>query len=119
MPEPDGPQFRGTRQLGNCHSVAFGVCRSFEEEGRENVAIVHAQVDMLGEGRRLAHAWVEYDKPTNGGTQRMAADHSGRVYEGPAEEYREALGVQDTQEYSGAEAALRMARSGQTGPWDD
>ena len=119
MSEPDGPQFRGTRQLGDCYRTAFGVCLAFEEEGRENVAVVHGNVFMPMEGRSLGHAWVEFDKPTNGGTQRMAADHSGRVYEGPAEEYREALGVQDTQEYSAVEASLRMLRSGQTGPWDD
>ena len=107
------------KQFGDCYRTAFRTCMDFEKEGRENISVVHATVPMMMEGRNLGHAWVEYDKPTNGGTQRMAADHSGRVYEGPAEEYREALGVQDTQEYSAVEAALRMLRSGQTGPWDD
>ena len=101
---------------------------AFEKEGHENIAVVHAKVPMMMEGRRLGHAWVEYDKPTNGGTQRMVADTDNLGREVTTEEYYGAFeaqgGVQDARSYNSKEYIDRMARSMREntppfGPWDD
>jgi len=112
------------KQFGDCYRTAFGGLMDFDKEGRENVAVVHGNVFMPMEGRSLGHAWVEYDKPTDGGTQRMAVDNGTIDYEGPAEEYHEALGIKDARSYTTKEYMDRMARSMREktppyGPWDD
>ena len=117
------------KQFGDCYRTAFRTCMDFEKEGRENISGVHATVPMMMEGRNLGHAWVEYDKPTNGGTQRMVVDRDN-AYEGVAEDYYGAFeslglgGVQAARSYSPTEYMDRMARSMREntppfGPWDD
>ncbi len=107
----------------------MGACRRLDKEGRENVAVVHAKVPMMMEGRTLGHAWVEYDKPTDGGTQRMVSDLENFSRDITTEEYYGAFedqgGVQDARSYSPTEYFDRWARNNRErtgpayGPWDD